>query len=225
MSKTSNIYSIGKVVRRLKPEFRDISISKVRYLENEGLIKPLRSNSGYRQFTEDHLDRLRVILKLQKEFFLPLNIIKEKIEAMERGEKVQELKSAGYKDDLSLKSKKLQISVKDAKSKLTKKEFKQLQEYHLLDLSKDGGKDKIDSLDMEVIEVARALASYGIEPRHLAMYENLAEREASIFHQITAGIAKKDFKKAEKKVNELMRHSQHLKSVLLKKALLKQFHK
>lgn len=226
-AKTSEIYPIGKIVRLLKPEFSDVSISKIRYLENEGLIKPHRSKSGYRQFTENHVQRLRIILRLQKEFYLPLNEIRKKVDALDRGEKVAEIKSVGYKSDVSLKKKGSKVSLSEARTKthLTKKELEKLKEYHLLDLSKDGSKETIDALDLEVIEVAKALSSYGIEPRHLMMYENLAEREALLFYQITAPKAKKNFKKAEEQVNELIKQSQHLKSVLLKKALLKQFSK
>jgi DNA-binding transcriptional MerR regulator len=227
LTRTSNFYSIGKLVRRLKPEFSDISISKVRYLENEGLIKPHRTDSGYRQFTDQHIDRLRVILRLQKEFYLPLSEIKKRVDALDRGEQVDELKSFGYKNDVSLMPDNSKIPLKDAtaKTRLSKRELDKLNEYHLLDLSKNGSSETIDALDLEVIEIAKALSSYGIEPRHLSMFESLAEREAVLFYQITAPLAKRDFKKAEKQINELVKYSQQLKSILLKKAILKQFSK
>lgn len=224
---TSNFYSIGKLVRKLKPEFSDISISKIRYLEGEGLIKPFRTESGYRQFSDQHLERLRVILRLQREYFLPLSEIKKKVEALDRGEEVNELISAEYKTDVSLDERKSEIPLKDAKSKtsLSKKELDKLNKYHLLDLSGEGSSQTIDVLDLEVIEIAKALSSYGIEPRHLSMFENLAERESLLYYQITAPTAKRDFKKAEQQINELIKLSQQLKGVLLKKAILKQFGK
>src|SRR5204862_4954326 len=72
---------IGEVVRRLADEFPDISISKIRYLEDEGLLAPRRTQGGYRLFSEDDLERLRTILRLQREEFLPLRVIKDELDA------------------------------------------------------------------------------------------------------------------------------------------------
>src|SRR5437899_10371429 len=72
---------IGEVVRRLTDEFPDISISKIRYLEDEGLLAPRRTQGGYRLFSEDDLERLKTILRLQREEFLPLRVIKDELDA------------------------------------------------------------------------------------------------------------------------------------------------
>src|SRR5437667_3822438 len=72
---------IGEVVRRLGDEFPDISISKIRYLEDEGLLAPRRTQGGYRLFSEDDLERLQKILRLQRDEFLPLRVIKDELDA------------------------------------------------------------------------------------------------------------------------------------------------
>jgi DNA-binding transcriptional MerR regulator len=80
--------SIGEVLARLRPEFPDITISKLRFLEAEGLVEPLRAPSGYRKYTPAHLERLRYVLAAQRDRYLPLRVIREQIEAQDRGERV-----------------------------------------------------------------------------------------------------------------------------------------
>jgi DNA-binding transcriptional MerR regulator len=80
--------SIGEVLARLRLEFPDVSISKLRFLEAEGLVEPLRAPSGYRKYTAAHLERLRFILAAQRDRYLPLRVIREQIEATDRGERV-----------------------------------------------------------------------------------------------------------------------------------------
>jgi DNA-binding transcriptional MerR regulator len=77
--------SIGEVLTKLRGDFPDITISKIRFLESEGLIEPQRTPSGYRKFTATDLDRLRYVLLLQRDQYLPLRVIKENLEALDRG--------------------------------------------------------------------------------------------------------------------------------------------
>ncbi|HET9301483.1 MAG TPA: MerR family transcriptional regulator, partial [Propionibacteriaceae bacterium] len=78
--------SIGQVMAILRTEFADISISKIRFLEAEGLITPLRAPSGYRRYTESDLERLRYVLSVQREHYLPLKVIREHLEQVDRGQ-------------------------------------------------------------------------------------------------------------------------------------------
>src|ERR1700704_1441596 len=80
--------SIGEVLSQLRPEFADVTITKLRFLEAEGLVEPLRAPSGYRKYTAAHLERLRFILAAQRDRYLPLRVIREQIEATDRGERV-----------------------------------------------------------------------------------------------------------------------------------------
>jgi DNA-binding transcriptional MerR regulator len=83
-----SLMSIGEVLGRLRPEFPDVTISKLRFLEAEGLVEPLRAPSGYRKYTAAHLDRLRFVLAAQRDRYLPLRVIREQIAATDRGERV-----------------------------------------------------------------------------------------------------------------------------------------
>src|SRR3954467_4737723 len=80
-SAREQLFTIGSVCRRLKAEFPDISISKIRYLEDQGLLTPKRTQGGYRMFDEDDVDRLETILRLQRDEFLPLRVIREELAA------------------------------------------------------------------------------------------------------------------------------------------------
>src|SRR5215213_1400697 len=80
--------SIGEVLGRLRPEFPDITISKLRFLEAEGLVEPLRTPSGYRKYSTAHLDQLRFILAAQRDRYLPLKVIREQLEAAQRGHRI-----------------------------------------------------------------------------------------------------------------------------------------
>jgi DNA-binding transcriptional MerR regulator len=82
------VMSIGEVLSRLRPEFPDVTISKLRFLEAEGLVEPYRAPSGYRKYAPAHLERLRFILTAQRDRYLPLRVIREQIEALDRGERV-----------------------------------------------------------------------------------------------------------------------------------------
>ena len=77
--------SIGAVLAKLKPEFDDVSISKIRFLESEGLVTPQRTAAGYRQFTHADVDRLRYVLAAQRDRYMPLKVIKDQLDAIDRG--------------------------------------------------------------------------------------------------------------------------------------------
>src|SRR5438094_5399247 len=85
----SGLMSIGTVLNVLRDEFPEVTISKIRFLESEGLVEPQRTPSGYRKFTAGDVERLGHVLRMQRDHYLPLKVIREHLEAMERGEAVQ----------------------------------------------------------------------------------------------------------------------------------------
>src|SRR3954451_4422932 len=91
--------TIGAVCRRLQDEFPDISISKIRYLEDQGLVSPRRTQGGYRLFTEDDVDRLETILRLQRDEFLPLRVIRQELASPPRGQDRKRLPRGGLRAD------------------------------------------------------------------------------------------------------------------------------
>jgi DNA-binding transcriptional MerR regulator len=186
--------SIGAVVDALKKEFPDLSISKVRYLEDEGLLSPKRSKGGYRRFTETDVEALRLILRLQKEQYLPLKVIREKVRELAKGRLSPADLLAGHDDktevahDLTDKGKMMNIEEASEAAGLSAREINELIQYGLVE-TVDGEKGKaFDAGNVKVMHLVRSIARHGVEPRHLRMYENFAERESSFLAQIVAPI-------------------------------------
>ncbi|MGH2826619.1 MAG: transcriptional regulator FtsR [Actinomycetota bacterium] len=205
LSRSRDYLSIGEVLDSIKEDFPDMSISKIRFLESEGLINPERTGSGYRKFYEGDLARLRYILSLQRDHFLPLRVIRERLAEADAAGKLPEPTGASSleppapeSNGASKKKKKgsapaistdVQLdrsSLSDA-SGLTQDQLKGLEDFGLL----DPASEYFDGNDLAVAQAARRLFDYGLEPRHLRMYRQWAEREASFFEQIVAPIARR----------------------------------
>lgn len=218
-----NYYTIGQVVEKLKTDFSGVTISKVRFLEEEGLIKPERTAGGYRKFSDTDIKRLKAILKLQQEQFLPLSVIKRNKKLIDKGLKGSTAKINGS-DGLGLKEVK-EISLKEAirKLRLTKKQLDELKKYSIVDLGgANNGQKMINDLDFEILGITKSLAKYGIEPRHLRTYENFIENEAMLIYQIAAPYIKNK-RRFEEKVSDLTGSLQNLKKALLKRSLFELF--
>lgn len=186
--------SIGAVVDALKKEFPDLSISKVRFLEDEGLLNPKRSKGGYRRFTEEDVEALRLVLTLQKEQYLPLKVIREKVRGLSKGRlTISDL--AAKQDDksevtheLTDKTGKMTLDEASEAAGLSGKEINELVSYKLVSFD-EGEKGKaFDGGNVKVMHLVKALGRHGVEPRHLRMYENFAERESSFLTQIIAPV-------------------------------------
>ncbi len=217
---TKVFYTIGQVVDLLKGSFSDVTISKIRFLEDEGLIKPERTAGGYRKFREDDVKRLKSILKLQKDQYLPLSVIKRNMHLINAGIDKRSANRKDLEEAFYLEEPK-KISVSDAikKVRVNKKQIDDLVSFSIID---SNGKQEITELDLEVLSIAKSLSKFGIEPRHLKMYNNFADKESLLIYQIVAPHAKNK-KRLEENVSDLKRILKKLKTVLLKRALLEQF--
>jgi DNA-binding transcriptional MerR regulator len=173
---------IGEVVRRLRDEFPDISISKIRYLEDEGLLTPRRTAGGYRLFSQDDLDRLETILRLQRDEFLPLRVIREELDAP--GQKERKRRHAGRP---SLQGEAM-ISLQElcSRSGIPPDLAKELEDYGLLSSTGTGEGKQYPETDADVAAACGQLARYGIAPRHLRTFRTAADREAALLEQIVA---------------------------------------
>ncbi len=168
-------FGIGEVLAQLRPEFPDISTSKIRFLEAEGLIEPERTRSGYRKFGSADVQRLRYILTLQRDSYLPLRVIKQRLagagaEAGAEGE-------AGSGDDGRLTRHQLLDQAEIADAELT-----ELEDYGLI---RRVGRH----YGAEALAVARAVAAlrqYGVQARHLRAVKAAADREAGLVEQVVA---------------------------------------
>jgi DNA-binding transcriptional MerR regulator len=172
---------IGEVVRRLGEEFPDISISKIRYLEDEGLLTPQRTRGGYRLFSEDDVERLETILRLQRDEFLPLRVIREELDApgaMERkrrrptgvGERVETID----RDELC------------RRSGITPEVAKELEDFGLLAPAGPGSDKRYPETDADVAGVCAQLQHYGVAPRHLRTFRTATDRETALLEQLIA---------------------------------------
>jgi DNA-binding transcriptional MerR regulator len=230
--------SIGEVLGLLRPDFPDVSISKIRFLEAEGLIEPERAASGYRKFSPSDLTRLRYILSAQRDQYLPLKVIREHLEAMERGleppvaaggaARVPEsAHEASHAVDAAVEAAdaapELRISAAElvANSGITHEQLDELTAYGLV--RPRTGTDYFDSDALVVATTVAQLAAYGLEPRHLRAYKSAADREIGLIEQVVRPQARQrdDASKvrAAQQVRELTALSVRLHTALVRGGL------
>jgi DNA-binding transcriptional MerR regulator len=167
------LLTIGAVCRRLKPEFPDVSISKIRYLEGEGLVTPRRTQGGYRLFSEEDLERLETILRLQRDEFLPLRVIREELAtgaAKARRKRATAALGEGESDDLGVDELCERAGVDATRAR-------ELEQFGLLEAP-------YGELDVEIAAVCERLARYGIAPRHLRAFRTAADRQAGLLEAL-----------------------------------------
>ncbi len=191
--------NIGQVLDQLRPEFSGVTIPKIRFLEDKGLIKPERTPSGYRKFSPADVDRLRYVLRMQRDHYLPLKVIGEHLDAIDRGLEPPPLEpvvptvpqvalaadgmpspgSFMRRDNLRLSRKEL-LKIAEISDEL----LDELEQYGLINPMRGTGHYDTDAL--VVARTARELADYGFEPRHLRAFKTAADREVGLVEQVVA---------------------------------------
>jgi DNA-binding transcriptional MerR regulator len=179
-STRNGLQHIGAVCRQLRDEFPDISISKIRYLEEQGLLAPKRTQGGYRLFDEDAVERLRTILRLQRDEFLPLRVIRQELASPGAGKSRRKRLAAGLTGD----EEELSATELLERSGATAQLLRELEEYGLLQARGNGADKRYSVGDAEVAGVCAQLASFGIGPRNLRAFRTSADREASLLEQL-----------------------------------------
>jgi DNA-binding transcriptional MerR regulator len=179
-STRNGLQHIGAVCRELRDEFPDISISKIRYLEEQGLLAPKRTRGGYRLFDEDAVERLRTILRLQRDEFLPLRVIRQELASPGAGKSRRKRLAAGLTGD----EEELSATELLERSGATAQLLRELEEYGLLQARGNGADKRYSVGDAEVAGVCAQLASFGIGPRNLRAFRTSADREASLLEQL-----------------------------------------
>ncbi|HEX6870359.1 MAG TPA: MerR family transcriptional regulator [Micromonosporaceae bacterium] len=205
------VRGIGEVLALLRPDFPDLTISKLRFLEAEGLVEPLRAASGYRKYTVEHVARLRLVLTIQRDRYLPLKVIREHLAAADRGEVLGPLAAAtsstsppaggeplvavpaqpGGPDALTsatavsagagLGEGRLTRAELVERSGLGEAGLLELEQYGLLPAPVQGG---YQGEALTVARVAARLAQYGLQARHLRWYRATADREVALLAQL-----------------------------------------
>ena len=165
--------TIGAVCDELKAEFPDVSISKIRYLEGEGLLSPKRTEGGYRLFSEEDLERLRTILRLQRDEFLPLRVIREELAAgAAKARRRRTTASLGEQADEHM-----EIDELCERAGVAPARVRELEQFGLVE-------SPYTELDVEIAEVCERLARFGIAPRHLRAFRAAADREAGLLEAL-----------------------------------------
>lgn len=204
----ATLLSIGQVMTLLRSEFADISISKIRFLESEGLVSPERAASGYRKYAESDIDRLRYILRAQRTHYLPLKVIREHLEMMDRGmvppslepprpappavegveattpSQAQPVKSAQASPKQPQRPLRLSRQELLSASGLTEPALVELEKEHIVTPRR--GTSYYGREAVTIAIVARRLTEYGIDARHLRQIKSYAHREYGIIEQAIA---------------------------------------
>jgi len=195
MAGTRSYQSIGEVLVSVKTEFPDITISKIRFLEAEGLIEPERTPSGYRKFYAQDVDRLKSILRMQRDEYLPLKVIKERLLQQEggddgspAGEGETDAEGGAAVEELAEAPTGLQMTLEEmsAATGVDRDRIRELEGFGIVCAHGPDGARYYDGDDYIVLSIVKDFFRHGIEPRHLTMYKHFSDREASFFEAIVA---------------------------------------
>ncbi len=214
--------SIGQVLTLVKTDFPDVSISKIRFLEGEGLLSPERAPSGYRRYSQADIDRLRYILRMQKEHYLPLRVIREHLEAMDEGREPPAPESSVVVEEAVATS--VLVSGRRVRPARTPLDFSRrelmrasgLTEAQLLELERHllviphRGTNRYGREALTVCVAARKLNAYGMDSRHLRAIRQSAEREAGLVEQAVLPFYRRrspDASRALSEVTQLVLHA------------------
>jgi DNA-binding transcriptional MerR regulator len=201
--------TIGEVLAVLRDDFPDVTISKIRYLESEDLVHPQRTPSGYRKFSRADVSRLRYVLAAQRDQYLPLRVIKEHLEALDRGEplpaaagpgSVPPPPAAAGDDDNGIPPLTPEQFARAAG--LEPEQLADCVQFGLLATDADG---RHPAADLPVARAAAGLARHGIEPRHLRVYRSGVEREAGLVEQLVAPVLRARSEEARTRATEKLR--------------------
>jgi DNA-binding transcriptional MerR regulator len=222
VSKRSDLLTIGEVLNQVRSEFDDISISKIRFLEAEGLIVPSRTKSGYRKFSSADVDKLRYILRMQRDHYLPLKVIKEHIEAIDRGLKpeIDEIEKPKVPsalvdlNQLGIKKSNIRVTREEliSNTSITDQDLKESEDYGLIKVLAD--KRHYDDIAVKTARVIAALSGFGLEPRHLKFLKSGSDRESSLIKQVASPMSRSKRPDAGEQALEMMREISNLTNQL-----------
>jgi DNA-binding transcriptional MerR regulator len=212
--------TIGDVLANLKVDFPDLTISKIRFLEDQGLVRPERTPSGYRKFSAADVARLKYVLSQQKDHYLPLRVIKDQLDAIDRGlvpagsasgtPRVPHVAIAAIEDNAPSGEHfrpapaALRLSEQELLNAagLRKEQLAELEQFGLIN-AKAGGYYDDDAL--AVAKIVSDLARFGLEGRHLRAFRTAAEREVGLFSQVVGPMSRQRGGEARVRAEETVR--------------------
>jgi DNA-binding transcriptional MerR regulator len=229
------LLNIGQVLERLRDDFPSVTIPKIRFLEDKGLIKPERTPAGYRKFSEADVERLVYVLRMQRDHYLPLKVIGEHLDAIDRGLEPPPIESVvptvpkvslgvdglpapesfRRTDNVRLSRKEL-LKI----AEISEQTLAELEAFGLLGASPTG---HFDSDALVIATTARELAEFGLEPRHLRSFRAAADREVGLIQQVTAPVRRSRdaaaAARADEEASEIAALSVRLHATLVKAGL------
>ena len=237
MKTKKNYITISKVVEKFKKYYPDISASKVRFLESEGLLSPKRTQSKYRIYGKEDIIKLDFILKMQKQYYMPLSAIREKINSVDfvldfKNEDIVKQLKFDLIEESSISLKDDSIAVEELIKKLEIKEsfLNELMDENVIYFEEFEDRKIIKSSEIEIIRIAAELLKYGIQPKNLKLFDNFSARESSFIQQIALPVimsgSKESVVKATSVVKDLEMLLSNLRHLMVKrnnKAFLEQY--
>lgn len=220
--------TIGRVVALLQPEFPDLSITKVRYLEDRGLLSPGRSPGGYRKYSMEDVHLLRTVLRLQRDEYLPLEVIKQRLEraaTLTSGQPAA-CTALSLRSPENLKREEpvygWEEAAKHSGSSLTL--LRTLVEYRLVQPSQTMGESgaQFTETDVEIARICNSLARFGLEPRNLRLLASSAEREGALILQLVTPFLRSTHRDRREYGEELLRDLAVLYAELMRLLLFKE---
>ncbi len=221
-SRPRKALTIGAVAQILSNEFDDISISKIRYLEDQKLLSPRRTQGGYRLYSQADVERLRTILRLQRDEFLPLRVIRQELVAgggdimrQPQGEKATRRRAVSVDDSSSRFDEEQVLAETGASATL----LRELEEFGIVQPDRENGVASYDETDTEILRAAGELARFGVAGRNLRVFRTSADRESALLEQLL-GPALRSRSQARRKeavenLESLAAVCSHLKHLLL----------
>ncbi|MGP6173282.1 transcriptional regulator FtsR [Corynebacterium sp. A21] len=198
--------SIGVVLERLREEFPDVTVSKIRFLESEGLITPKRTASGYRRFTDSDVERLRYILVTQRDNYLPLKVIREQLEAIDSGAVTALLSGGRTMPMISPENFQGPLATRLTDTDVAEQvgceigDITELTEANIIHPDSAG---YFTADDVQVVGTALSLKDFGFDVRHLRSLRNTATRQAGMIAQVASPVAKSKGEGARQRAEEL----------------------
>ncbi len=221
--------NIGEVLSELKDEFPRVTASKIRFLEDKGLIIPQRTSAGYRKYSSSDVSRLRFILSVQRDQYLPLKVIKDHLDAVDRGEAPEalpggapaapQLVNSDMAEAVERKTRLVSLSELQGLSGASDELVDELLKFGLVEAQ--GG--LFDSNCIKVTKSAVLLASHGVEPRHLRQFRTAADREFSLIETIVGNEMRKPEvsarARAAEEAQEISRQCLEIHEALVQRAI------
>jgi DNA-binding transcriptional MerR regulator len=210
--------TIGSVCEGLREEFPDISVSKIRYLEDQGLITPSRTRGGYRLFSAEDVERLATILRLQRDEFLPLRVIREALEGPVSADRARR-RSVGLTDRES----EIDLAELCDRASVTREFVRELEEYGVVRSRIEGGEHLYRETEADIAATSARLSRFGIDARHLRTFLTATGRQSTLVEQLVApGLRSRNperRKGALEDLESLARVTQELSHLLLARDL------